>query len=125
MRAALLPSGKYGRGNLSCRRPNRAGWSAPTAVRMEGGRASFLAGGSESDLAVLVMNKPDADKHHSSTLILGAEGPVARIATIPARVEDALHSTRAAIEERTSPAALFSGLPSSAALARIRSARWL
>jgi lipid-binding SYLF domain-containing protein len=73
--AAFIFGGKYGKGYLSCRA--RRGWSAPGAVRIEGGSVGFQIGGSETDLIMLVMNERGSDKLLSSKFTLGAEGSVA------------------------------------------------
>lgn len=73
--AAFIVGGKFGKGYLSCR--NKAGWSAPAAVRIEGGSVGFQIGGSETDLIMLVMNQGGRDKLLQSKFTLGAEGSVA------------------------------------------------
>ena len=75
--AAFIFGGKYGKGYLSCRNTNGAGWSAPGTVRIEGGSVGFQIGGSETDLIMLVMNARGVDKLLSSKFTLGAEGSVA------------------------------------------------
>src|SRR5512140_3942786 len=75
--AAFLFGGKYGKGYLSCRSKDGTGWSAPGAVRIEGGSVGFQIGGSETDLIMLVMNSGGVDKLLSSKFTLGAEGSVA------------------------------------------------
>jgi lipid-binding SYLF domain-containing protein len=75
--AAFLVGGKYGKGYVSCRSKIGIGWSAPGAVRIEGGSVGFQIGGSETDLIMLVMNERGADKLLSSKFTLGAEGSVA------------------------------------------------
>jgi lipid-binding SYLF domain-containing protein len=75
--AAFLVGGKYGKGYLSCRNKDSAGWSAPATVRIEGGSVGFQIGGSQTDLIMLVMNARGADKLLSSKFTLGAEGSVA------------------------------------------------
>ena len=75
--AAFVFGGKYGKGYLSCRNHNGAGWSAPGTVRIEGGSVGFQIGGSETDLIMLVMSERGADKLLSSKFTLGAEGSVA------------------------------------------------
>ena len=84
--AGFIVGGKYGKGYLSCRNRNGAGWSAPGAVRIEGGSVGFQIGGSETDLIMLVMNARGVDKLLSSKFTVGAEGsiaagPVGRTAT--------------------------------------------
>lgn len=75
--AAFVVGGKYGKGYLACRGKGGAGWSAPGAVRVEGGSAGFQIGGSETDVIMLVMNERGADKLLESKFTLGAEGLVA------------------------------------------------
>src|SRR5579871_4033376 len=75
--AAFVFGGKYGKGYLSCRNKNGAGWSAPGTVRIEGGSVGFQIGGSEADLIMLVMTERGADKLLDSKFTLGAEGSVA------------------------------------------------
>lgn len=75
--AAFLFGGKYGKGYLSCRNADKAGWSAPATVRIEGGSIGFQIGGSSTDLIMLVMSQRGADKLLDSKFTLGAEGSVA------------------------------------------------
>lgn len=75
--AAFVVGGKYGKGFLSCRNKSGAGWSAPGAVRIEGGSVGFEIGASSTDLIMLVMSERGADKLLSSEFTLGAEGSVA------------------------------------------------
>ena len=93
--AAFIFGGKYGKGYLSCRNHDGAGWSAPGTVRIEGGSVGFQIGGSETDLIMLVMNDRGEDKLLSSKFTLGAEGsvaagPVGRTAT--AQTDAQLHA---------------------------------
>jgi len=74
--AAFVVGGKYGKGYLSCRTA-RAGWSAPGAVRIEGGSVGFQIGASSTDLIMLVMSERGMDKLLDSKFTLGAEGSVA------------------------------------------------
>jgi len=75
--AAFVVGGKYGKGYLSCRRQDGAGWSAPATVRIEGGSVGFQIGASSSDLIMLVMSERGADKLLASKFTLGGEGSVA------------------------------------------------
>jgi lipid-binding SYLF domain-containing protein len=93
--AAFVVGGKYGKGYLSCRRPNGAGWSAPATVRIEGGSVGFQIGASSTDLIMLVMTERGATTLLSSAFTLGAEGsvaagPVGRTAT--AQTDAQLHA---------------------------------
>jgi lipid-binding SYLF domain-containing protein len=90
--AAFGVGGKYGKGYLSCRRANGQGWSAPGAVRIEGGSVGFQIGGSSTDLIMLVMTERGSQKLLESKFTLGAEGsvaagPVGRTATAQTDVQ--------------------------------------
>ncbi|MEO8658363.1 MAG: lipid-binding SYLF domain-containing protein [Bryobacteraceae bacterium] len=74
-KGAFIVSGTYGKGFVTCRRG--ASWSAPAAVRMEGGGVGFQIGGSETDVVMLVMNARGAERLMSSQFTLGGEGEVA------------------------------------------------
>src|SRR3972149_5031068 len=74
---ALGVGGKYGKGYVSCRNKSGAGWSAPGTVRIEGGSVGFQIGASSTDLIMLVMTEPGAEKLLSSQFTLGVEGSVA------------------------------------------------
>src|SRR5438128_6121337 len=76
-KAAFIVGGKYGRGFISCRSNAGPGWSAPAAVKVEGGSFGFQIGGSETDVIMLVMNKRGAEKLLSSKFTLGADASVA------------------------------------------------
>jgi lipid-binding SYLF domain-containing protein len=85
-KAAFIVGGKYGKGFIECRRVSGKGWSAPAAVKVEGGSFGFQIGGSETDAIMLVMNKRGAEKLLSSKFTLGADasvaaGPVGRTAS--------------------------------------------
>jgi lipid-binding SYLF domain-containing protein len=75
--AAFFFGAKYGKGFLSCRHHDGIGWSAPGAVRIEGGSVGFQIGGSSTDLIMLVMNARGAEKLLADKFTLGAEGSVA------------------------------------------------
>jgi len=85
-KGAFIIGGKFGRGFVSCRKKEGAGWSAPAAVRVEGGSVGLQIGGSETDVIMLVMNQRGVDRLLSSKFTLGgdasvAAGPVGRTAT--------------------------------------------
>lgn len=75
-KGAFIFGAKYGKGFLLCRKGER-GWSAPAAVRVEGGSFGFQIGGSETDVVLLVMNDRGAGRLLSSQFTLGGEGEVA------------------------------------------------
>lgn len=84
-KGAFIVGAKYGRGFFSCRNIKGAGWSAPAAVRIEGGSFGLQIGGSETDVIMLVMNQRGVDRLLSSKFTLGgdasvAAGPVGRSA---------------------------------------------
>ena len=81
--AAFVVGGKYGKGYVSCRNSAGSGWSAPGAVRVEGGSVGFQIGGSSTDVIMLVMSERGAEKLLESEFTLGAgasavAGPVGR-----------------------------------------------
>jgi lipid-binding SYLF domain-containing protein len=85
-KVAFIGGAKYGRGFISCRHRDQGGWSAPAAVKVEGGSAGFQIGISESDVIMAVMNRRGADKLLESKFTLGADasvagGPVGRTAS--------------------------------------------
>lgn len=76
-KAGFIFGAKYGRGFATCRREGGSGWSAPAAMQVEGGSFGFQIGGSETDVALLVMNG-DGMKHLlSDKFTLGGEATVA------------------------------------------------
>lgn len=84
-KAGFMFSGKYGRGYASCRKAG-GGWTAPAAMRVEGGGFGLQIGGAATDVVMLVMSKKGMDGILSSKFTLGGEasaaaGPVGRDAT--------------------------------------------
>lgn len=84
-KGAFIVGAKFGRGFFTCRTKG-GGWSAPAAIRVEGGSVGFQIGGSETDVFMLVMNERGAGRLVSSKFTLGgdasvAAGPVGRTAT--------------------------------------------
>ena len=76
-KGAFFVGAKYGKGFVSCRRPDGVGWSAPGAVRVEGGSIGFQWGGTETDAFMLVMNKKGMDRLLSTKFTLGGDASVA------------------------------------------------
>jgi lipid-binding SYLF domain-containing protein len=74
-KGAFLVGATYGKGFVSCR--NSRGWAAPGAIRVEGGSFGLQAGGSETDMILLVMNDRGAQRLLTTQFTLGAEGAVA------------------------------------------------
>lgn len=85
-KAGFVFGAKYGRGFAVCRHSSGTGWTAPAAIRIEGGSFGFQIGASEQDVLLLVMN-PTGMKHLlSNKFTVGAEataaaGPVGRDAS--------------------------------------------
>src|SRR5262249_48712132 len=85
-KAGFIVGAKYGRGYAACRKPGHAGWTAPAAIRIEGGSVGFQIGASEQDVILLVMNETGQKKLLQSKFTVGGEataaaGPVGRDAT--------------------------------------------
>jgi lipid-binding SYLF domain-containing protein len=76
-KGAFIVSAKYGKGFITCRDTDSHGWSAPAAIRVEGGGVGFQIGGSETDLIMLVMNERGAKRLMQSQFTIGGEGEVA------------------------------------------------
>jgi lipid-binding SYLF domain-containing protein len=76
-KGAFIVGAKYGKGFISCRGAGDGAWSAPGAIRIEGGSVGFQIGGSETDVVMLVMNDTGARKLLESKFTLGGEGEVA------------------------------------------------
>ena len=76
-KGAFIVGGKYGRGFMSCRKEGGLGWSAPGAIKVEGGSFGFQIGGAETDVIMLIMNKTGASKLMASKFTLGGDASVA------------------------------------------------
>lgn len=76
-KGAFIVGAKYGKGFILCRKEAGAGWTAPAAIRIEGGSVGFQIGGSEQDVVLLVMNRSGMQKLLKSQFTLGGEGTVA------------------------------------------------
>jgi SH3 domain-containing YSC84-like protein 1 len=74
-KGGFLVAAQYGSGFASCRTPK--GWSAPLAMKMEGGSFGLQAGGEASDVILLVMNESGMKRLTSSKFTLGGEASVA------------------------------------------------
>jgi len=94
-KGAFIVGAKYGKGFMLCRKASGVGWSAPAAVRIEGGSFGFQIGGSETDVVMLVNSASGARKLMQSKFTLGADasvaaGPVGR--TSSAETDAQLHA---------------------------------
>lgn len=83
-KAALGFGGQYGRGYIACRKAG--GWSAPAAVRVEGGSIGLQIGVSGTDVIMAVMRERGIERLLSSKFTVGvdsavAAGPVGRQAS--------------------------------------------
>jgi lipid-binding SYLF domain-containing protein len=92
-KAGFIFSAKYGRGYASCREGGQ--WSAPAAMRVEGGGVGFQIGASDTDVVMLVMSKKGMNGILSSKFTLGAgasvpAGPVGRDAA--AQTDASMHA---------------------------------
>jgi lipid-binding SYLF domain-containing protein len=76
-KGAFIVGAKYGKGFVVCRRTSGTGWTAPAAIRVEGGSVGFQIGGSEQDVILLVMNKDGMSKLLKDQFTLGGEATVA------------------------------------------------
>jgi lipid-binding SYLF domain-containing protein len=82
-RAGFIVGAKYGKGIVVCR--DSHGWSAPAAIRIEGGSVGFQIGAGETDLVFIVMNQHGMDKLTKDKFTVGGDasvmaGPVGRSA---------------------------------------------
>src|SRR5580658_5274969 len=85
-KAGFIFGAEYGRGFAVCRRHEGVGWSAPAAMRSEGGSFGFQIGASDTDVVLLVMNDGGMKHLLSDKFTLGgdatvAAGPIGRAAT--------------------------------------------
>src|SRR5271156_2246160 len=85
-KAGFIFGAEYGRGFAVCRREGGSGWSAPAAMRVEGGSFGLQIGASETDVVLLVMNSGGMKHLLSDKFTLGgdasvAAGPIGRSAT--------------------------------------------
>lgn len=94
-KGAFIFGGKYGKGFMLCRKQGGVGWSAPAAMRVEGGSVGFQIGVSETDVVMLVMSGSGVKKLMQSKFTVGADaaaaaGPVGR--TSSAETDAQLHA---------------------------------
>src|SRR5580658_10279278 len=85
-KAGFIFGAKYGRGFAACRQEGGTGWSAPAAMRVEGGSFGFQIGASETDVAWLGIDEAGMKHLLSAQFTLGgaamiAAGPLGRDAT--------------------------------------------
>src|SRR6202051_1390553 len=85
-KAGFILGAKFGRGFAACRHNGGTGWSAPAAMRVEGGSVGFQIGASETDVVLLVMNDGGMKRLLSDKFTIGgdataAAGPLGRDAS--------------------------------------------
>jgi lipid-binding SYLF domain-containing protein len=117
-KAGFIVGGKYGKGFAACRKPGGAGWTAPAAVRIEGGSFGFQIGASETDVILIVRNQSGMNKllQDKFTIGAGAEvtaGPVGR--DLSAQTDAQMH---AEILSYSRSRGVFAGLTLSGATLR-------
>jgi len=76
-KAGFILGAKFGRGFAVCRQHGGSGWSAPAAMRIEGGSVGFQIGASDTDVVLLVMNDGGMKHLLSDKFTLGGEATVA------------------------------------------------
>jgi lipid-binding SYLF domain-containing protein len=76
-KGAFIVGAKFGKGFVSCRAKSGIGWSAPGSMRVEGGSVGFQAGGSETDVIMLIMNEGGMNRLLTSKFTLGGDASVA------------------------------------------------
>jgi len=110
-KAGFIVGAKYGRGYAVCRKGDHMpGWSAPAAMRVEGGSVGFQIGGSEQDVILIVKNRSGEEKLLQDKFTIGgdasaAAGPVGR--DLSAQTDVQLH---AEILSYSRSRGLFAGL---------------
>src|ERR1700691_4221364 len=76
-KAGFIFGAEYGRGFAVCRREGGSGWSAPAAMRSEGGSFGFQIGASETDVVLLIMNEGGMRHLLSDKFTIGGEATAA------------------------------------------------
>ena len=76
-KAGFIFGAEVGRGFAACRKTGGSGWSAPAAMRSEGGSFGFQIGASETDVVLLVMNDGGMKHLLSDKFTLGGDASVA------------------------------------------------
>jgi len=85
-KGGFIVGANYGKGFMTCKTGGGRAWSAPSAVKMEGGSFGAQIGAGETDVVLVVMNKRGAEKLMKSEFTLGGDagamaGPGGRDAT--------------------------------------------
>jgi lipid-binding SYLF domain-containing protein len=82
-KGGFIVGGSFGRGAVTCRGKDKAGWGAPAMVEMGGASVGFQIGASATDVVMLVMDRAGMVSLLKSKFTLGgdmsvAAGPVGR-----------------------------------------------
>lgn len=82
-KAGFIIGAKYGKGFAACRKSSGMGWSAPAAIRIEGGSFGFQIGASETDYILVVRNESGMRKLMQDKFTVGGAaeataGPIGR-----------------------------------------------
>ena len=73
-KGAFIVGAKYGKGFTTCRKEKGAGWSAPAAIRIEGGSVGFQIGGESVDLVLLFMTDQSVNRLFASAHRIARSG---------------------------------------------------
>jgi len=76
-KGAFIIGARFGRGFMTCRTKDGSAWSAPGAVKIEGGSIGLQAGGAEVDVVLLIMNQSGVKKLLNNKFTIGANASVA------------------------------------------------
>jgi SH3 domain-containing YSC84-like protein 1 len=76
-KAGFIVGAKYGKGFAVCHKPSGHGWTAPAAMRVEGGSFGFQIGASETDAILIIQNEGGMKKLLEDKFTLGADASVA------------------------------------------------
>lgn len=82
-RVGFIVGAKYGKGIMTCRVNNGAGWSAPSTIRIEGGNIGLQIGAGETDLILIVQNRKGEEDLNKDKFTIGPDaaamaGPLGR-----------------------------------------------
>ena len=85
-RAGFIVGAKYGKGVITCRTREGAGWSGPATVRIEGGSIGLQIGAGETDVVFIVTSRGGEEKLMRDKFTVGGDasamaGPVGRSTT--------------------------------------------
>jgi SH3 domain-containing YSC84-like protein 1 len=85
-RVGFIVGAKYGKGVITCRTENGAGWSGPATVRIEGGSIGLQIGLGETDLIFIVNHRSGMAALEKDKFTVGGDasamaGPVGRSTT--------------------------------------------